>query len=525
MGTASSRRHRMQNRAGGTQSHSTVKVFLGIVLGLLVGVLSTSMINTSLPVIVADLGGGQSTLTWVATGPLLALTVSTPIWGKVSDVVGRKPLMLIALLLFIASSFGAGLSATPIMLIAARSVQGLATGGLLTLPQVVLSDVISPRDRGRYSGLMGAIITAGTAGGPIVGGSITDAFGWRWTFFALVPFAIVALAVIALRLRLPHRHSIGRIDYVGSALLVVSISALLLWLSLAGTAFAWDSALSWAIAAGAVALLTVTAIVQARKADSVLPVRLFRDRTFALAVISSFCVGVVIYGYSIYLIQYLQFSRGATASQAGLMTLPQVTANLIASSAAGFLISRFGAWKPWLVAGGVFISSSAVLLATLRAGSPIVIVYIGAALIGLGLGMTLQTLVLAVQNASDPREVGTASSAVSFFRSLGGVLAISCFGSLLEHRVSAEIASGLARAGITHSTLGTTPGALPDVTSLPQSARIVVETAYGDGIGLIFAIMIPVALVALVCIILIPNARLKTQTGIEQLAEFDAVDS
>ncbi|OYD68016.1 MFS transporter [Rhodococcus sp. OK302] len=501
------------------------EAFGGILMGMLVAILSTSVINTSLPRIVTDLDGNQSTLTWVVTGSLLAVTVSTPIWGKLADLFNRKRLLQISLAIFMAGSLTAGLAQTPMMMIAARVAQGIGTGGLLALSQVAIADIISPRERGKYMGFLGAVVVAGTAGGPLLGGFVTDTFGWRWNFYIVIPVAVIAMIVIQLKLIVATPKGAARIDYIGSVLLTAAISTLLIWLSLGGNEFAWDSTLSWGLGVGTAVLIAVTLIVESKVKNPVLPLHMFRERTFTLAIIASLSVGIVLYSVSVFFSQYMQLSRGATASGAGLMTLPQVAGNLIASTVVGALISRTGKWKPALIAGASLLVVGTILLSTLRVDSPYAVIFLATPIIGLGLGIMSQNLVLVVQNAANVLEIGAASSAAAFFRSLGGALAVAVLGAVLSTRVDTEIDNGLQESDIARSASGLMDGTLPDLHTLPDAVRNIVESAYGQGIGEVFLIAVPFAVIALICVIFIPNAALGNKSGIEQLADIEQDES
>ncbi|MCE4265785.1 MFS transporter [Rhodococcus sp. ACPA4] len=509
-----------ENGSSPTMSRRQVnEAFAGILIGMLVGILSTSVVNTSLPRIVSDLHGDQSTLTWIVTGALLTTTVSTPIWGKLADLFNRRRLLQIALAIFIAGSLAAGFAHEPTLMIGARLIQGVGTGGLMALSQVAIADIISPRERGKYMGVLGAVVVTGTAGGPLLGGFVTDTVGWRWNFYLVIPVAVIAMIVIQLKLIVPTRRGATNIDYAGSILLIAAISTLLIWLSLGGKQFAWESLLSWCLGVGAVVLIVVTLIVESKVKNPVLPLHMFRQRTFTLAVVASVSVGIVIYSVSIFLSQYMQLSRGATATGAGLITLPQVACNLIASTVVGALISRTGKWKRWLITGASLLTVGVFLLSTLRVDTPFTVIFLATPLVGLGLGMLMQNLTLVVQNSASVLEIGAASSATTFFRSLGGVLAVTVFGAVLSTRVDTEIEQGLQQAGIARSASGLTDGNLPNLPALSDQVRNTVESAYGQGVGEVFLYSVPFAVIALICTIFMPNAVLGTKTGIQQLSD------
>ena len=496
----------------------------GLLMGLFVAVLASTVVSTSLPKIISDLKGDQTAYTWVVVSTLLATTVSTPIWGKFADLFNRKMLVQVSLVVFVVGSALAGLSENTDTLIVFRVLQGLGAGGLLSLVQVIISDIISPRERGRYVGLLGAVIAVGTAGGPLLGGLITDSIGWRWNFYVSVPFAIVGLILIQRTLRLPKRPARKvSIDYAGALLIAAGVSLLLIWVSLAGNQFEWNSPISWGMAVGSVLLLVAAVIVEINVKEPILPMGLFKDRTFTLVVVASLTVGVALFSSSVFLSQYWQLSRGANPTQSGLLSLPQVIGSLVASTLIGVVISRTGKWKRWMVLGASLLTAGLAMMSTIRLDTEIVFVSIYLALMGLGLGMVMQNLVLVVQNSVDVRQLGAASSAVAFFRSLGGTLGVSVLGAVLASRVSTIVGEGIGAVDAPASELkALATGTIPNVSELSKPVRDLVEGAYGQGIGEIFLIAAPLAFVTLLAIIFLPKAELGTKTGLEQLAETEA---
>ena len=494
----------------------------GLLVGLFVAVLASTVVSTSLPRIIGDLKGDQTAYTWVVTSTLLATTVSTPIWGKLADLFNRKLLVQLSLIVFVLGSALAGLSQDTNTLIIFRVLQGLGAGGLISLVQVLFSDIVSPRERGRYTGILGAVIAVGTAGGPLLGGVITDSIGWRWNFYVAVPFAVVALILIQRTLHLPARtrRSKVSIDYFGAILIAAGVSLLLIWVSLAGNQFEWNSATSWFMAVGAGLLLVAAFIVELKVKEPIIPMTLFKNRSFTLVVVGSLTVGVALFGSAVFLSQYWQLSRGATPTQAGLLSLPQVVGSLVASTFIGALISRTGKWKRYMIIGASLLTVGLGAMSIIRYDTEIWHIGVFMAIMGLGLGMVMQNLVLVVQNSVDVRQIGAATSAVAFFRSLGGTLGVSILGAVLASKVASTITAGIATAKPTKSELATlASGTIPQVNELSAGVRKLVETAYGQGVGEIFLIATPLALVTLLCIIFLPNAELGTKTGIEQLAE------
>jgi len=491
----------------------------GLLLGMFVSILAGTVVSTSLPVIIADLKGDQSAYIWVVTATLLATTVSTPIWGKIADLFNRKLLIQLALATFVVGSALAGFSQNTDTLIAFRVLQGLGAGGLAALSQIIMADIISPRDRGKYAGLFGAVMAIGTVGGPLLGGLVTDAFSWRWNFFIALPVAIVAILLLQATLHLPkHPKRKVSIDYVGAVLIAGGVSTLLIWVSLAGKDFEWASTTSFLMVGAAVLALIIAVIVELKVKEPIIPLSMFKNRTFALAVIASISVGVSMFGTSVFLAQYMQLARGATPTESGLLTIPMMGGLLIASTVFGNLISRRGNWKAIMVSGGVLAVIGTLLLSTLRYDTSLVLVGVYMFVLGAGLGMLMQNLVLVVQNSIELKNLGVATSAVTFFRSLGGTVGVSVLGSVLGTYVAQHIKDGVmqlapAQQAVAAKTLGS--GNIPHIDQLPGVIRTLVESAYGSGVGMVFLYSVPLALVTLIAVIFLPNAKLGTKNAVQ----------
>ncbi len=495
----------------------------GLLMGMFVAILAGTVVSTSLPRIISDLKGDQTAYTWVVTSTLLATTVSTPIWGKLADLVNRKVLVQLALVIFVIGSALAGFSQDTNTLIAFRVVQGLGAGGLTALVQVVMADIVSPRERGRYMGLIGAVMAVGTVGGPLIGGLLTDGFGWRWNFYVALPFAVIALVLIQRTLKLPVRPKRAvSIDYLGAVLIAGGVSLLLIWVSLGGKQFEWSSGTSWAMIVGAVLLLVAAVVVELKVREPIIPMTLFRNRTFVFAVLASLAIGVVLFGTSVFLSQYLQLAEGHTPTESGLLTLPMVVGLLGTSTVVGGIISRTGVWKRYVVVGAVLLVVGVTLLGTLRQDTPYWLLGVYMLILGMGLGTTMQNLVLVTQNSLQATQLGAGSAGIAFFRSLGGTLGVSALGAFLGTRITDLIRDGIsaldpAVAAAAGRALGS--GTVPVVSSLPGPIRMVVENAYGEGIGNVFLLAAPLTLVTLLFVCLLPNRPLGTRTASEQLAD------
>ncbi|RIV40701.1 MDR family MFS transporter [Micromonospora radicis] len=486
----------------------------GLLLGMFVAILSGTVVSNALPRIITELDGTQSAYTWVVTSTLLATTATTPLWGKLADLTSKKLLVQAALAIFVLGSVLAGLAQSTGQLIACRVVQGVGAGGLTALAQVIMATMIAPRERGRYSGYLGAVMAVGTIGGPLIGGVIVDTawLGWRWCFYVGVPFAVVALIVLQKTLDLPVVKRTVKIDWWGATLITAAVSLLLIWVSLAGNRFDWLSWQTAVMVAGALLLGAAAVRIETRADEPLIPPQLFRNRTITLSVVASVAVGVGMFGASVFLSQYFQISRGASPTRSGLMTLPMILGLLVAATVVGRIITSTGHWKRYLVAGSALLTVGFALLGTLRADTPYWQVSVFMALIGIGLGMTMQNLVLAVQNTVGAHELGTASSVVAFFRSLGGAVGVSALGALLGHNVTRYLTDGLATLGVPASA-GGGGGTLPDVHTLPAPIRAVVESAYGHGAGDVFLAAAPFGLIALIAVLFIKEVPLLRHTG------------
>lgn len=485
----------------------------GLLLGLFVAMLSSTVVSNALPRIVSQLHGTESGYTWVVVATLLTMTASTPVWGKLADLFSKKVLVQSALVVFSLGSAAAGLAPDMGSLIAARAVQGLGVGGLTALVQVVIASIVSPRERGRYSGYIGAVFALATVSGPLVGGVIVDTpgLGWRWCFFVGLPIAVLAFGVLQKTLHVPTVRREVSIDYLGAVLIAGGVSTLLVWVSLAGHNFGWASVTTvWLVGLG-VLMLVAAGVVEVRAAEPIIPLRLFRDRTTSLATFASVLVGVAMFGSTVYLSQYFQLAHGMTPTHAGLMSVCMVGGLLVSSIGTGRIITRTGRWKRYLVGGMVLVIAGLFLLSTIDATTSLVRVGIFMAVLGLGLGATMQNLVLAVQNNTAQRDMGAASSVVAFFRSMGGSIGVSALGALLGHRVSDSVLAGLTRLGVDPAASGQGGGAtVPDLATLPAPVRTVFETAFGDATGHIFLVAGPFAVVALVAVLFIREVPLRT---------------
>ncbi|MDO9380551.1 MAG: MFS transporter [Nocardioidaceae bacterium] len=495
-------------------SHRQIlEVLVGLLAALFTGILSSTIVSNALPTIISDLEGSQTQYTWVITASLLAMTVSTPIWAKMSDLFNKKTLVQTAIVVFVVGSVVAGFSRSVPELLGARVVQGLGMGGLTALAQSIIGSVIPPRVRGRYSGYMGAVMALATVSGPLIGGVIVDtpALGWRWCFFVCIPLAVISLGVLQKFLHVETIKRKVRIDWMGAVLISIGASLPLLWVSFAGNDFAWMSWQTAAFLGGTVVAVGLAIVVESKHPEPLVPLTVVKDRTTALAIIASVAVGIAMFGGSVFLGQYFQIARGYSPTQAGLLTIPLMIGSLVGTVTAGQIITRTGKWKRFLVGGSILLVAGLGMLGTIDHTTAIWHLSIFMVAMGIGMGMLMQNLVLAVQNTVDVTQVGAASGAVAFFRSLGGAVGVSVLGAVLASRVSDKMATGLSDLGISsaQADAGGGAGSL-DLSAMPAPIRELTRTAYGDATGRIFLIAAVVALVSLVAVLLIREVPLRT---------------
>ncbi|MGW0771674.1 MFS transporter [Streptomyces sp. NPDC002676] len=515
---------------GGSAEHAPMthrqimEALSGLLLGLFAAILSSTIVTNALPTIIKDLHGGQSAYTWVVTAALLAMTASVPLWGKLADLVSKKALVQISLVIYIAGSVVAGLAQNPAMLISARVIQGLGAGGLSALVQVIMAAMISPRERGRYSGYTGATFAVATVGGPLLGGVITDTdwLGWRYCLFVGIPFALIALLVLQKTLHLPVAKRQVKVDWAGAFFITAAASLLLIWVTFADDKYDWLSWQTYTMVGGTIVLTLLFVFTETKAAEPIIPLRLFRNRTISLASLASLFVGVGMYSGTVFFSQYFQLARDKSPTMSGVMTIPMIGGLFVASMVSGRFITSTGRWKGWLVAGGVFLTAGLALLGLMRYDTPYWQLSIYMALLGTGVGMMMQNLVLSTQNQVAPQDLGVASSVVSFFRSLGGAVGVGVLGSVMSTRIThyakdtiTEL-SPKAQAAAGHAVGG---GSLPDMDLLPAPVRNWLEGAYGHGIADVFLYAAPFALISFFVVLFIKEVPLKTKGALAQAAE------
>ncbi|UXI82865.1 MFS transporter [Streptomyces vinaceusdrappus] len=431
-----------QDRPAG---HTSVRVLLiPLVAAMMLSQLDTMIVGTALPTVTAELGGLEH-VSWVVTAYTLATAVSTPVWGRLGDVRDRKNVLLAAIVVFLAGSALSGAAQDMGQLIGFRAVQGLGAGGLMAGVMAIVGELVPPRERGRYQGLISGAMAVAMIGGPMAGGAVTDHLGWRWAFYLNLPLGALALAMIWRLLRLPRRRRVARVDTLGAALLTVGISATVLLTTWGGTRYAWDSAAVVLLAAAAGAALWAFVRRQARTADPIMPLHMFQVRNFTLMSVIGFLTGFVMFGVLLFLPLYQQAVQGASATNSGLLLLPMLAALIAASLVAGRVTTVSGRYKVFPVTGGALLCAGAWLLARMDTSTSRPTAALSMAVLGAGLGCLTQTVTVVAQNSVELRDIGAASAAVTLFRTLGSCFGVAVMGTLFNRevlRVTAERAPG-----------------------------------------------------------------------------------
>ena len=462
--------------SNGYLSHRQIlTVMAGLMTGMFLAALDQSIVSTALPRITSELGGLDK-LSWVVTAYMLAATASTPLWGKISDLYGRRLLFQIAIVTFVIGSLMSGFSQNIEQLIAFRAVQGLGGGGLIALALATIGDVIPPRERGRYQGYFAAVFGASSILGPVLGGFFADGPGWQWIFFMNVPIGIVALVVTTSALKMPHVRREHTIDYLGAALVVGAVTSVLLYTAWAGPDHGWGSALALGLLGAGLLLAVVFVLVERRAVEPILPMQLFRNSIFAIANAFGFLIGIAMFGSMIFIPVYLQVVKGFSPTESGLALLPMVVGLFTTSIAAGQIMSRTGRYKLFPIMGSAIVLVALLMLSRLTAHSPYWYAAISIYVMGAGLGLTMQVLVTVVQNAVDRRDMGVATSSVTFFRQMGGSFGTALFGAVLASRLSVHIADALKHAP---AAVAAKAGHMGDVTNNVQAIKSLREPLHG----------------------------------------------
>ncbi|OLE25585.1 MAG: MFS transporter [Actinobacteria bacterium 13_1_20CM_3_71_11] len=491
------------DRPAGMQREVLV-VLPGLLLAMMLAMLDNFIVGTALPRIVGELGG-LSHLSWVVTAYVLGTTVSTPIWGKIGDLYGRKTIFLTSIVIFLVGSALCGAAGSPMLggahdgmteLIAFRALQGLGAGGLIVNVMAIIGDLVPPRERGRYQGIMAAIMSLAMIAGPLVGGFITDNLSWRWAFYVNLPLGGIALLVLIATLHLPRRRSVHRIDWLGAGLLTVSITALVLITTWGGSQYAWRSVQIAGLAGVALVTLVLFLMVERRAPEPIIPLGLFANRNFSLISGVGFLLGFAMFGAINFLPLYQQTVQGSSATNSGLLLLPMMGAAMVVSLFVGQVITRSGRYKVFPVIGGVVMAVAMYLLSrqdthTTRTQTGLFI-----AVLGVGMGFLMQTTMLIAQNSVDQKDLGVSSSSATFFRSIGGSFGVSLFGAVFNHQLTAELSTRLGTVGtrltsgsgrVDPATLKRLPG--PIRTGVLESLASAISHVFGWAI--VFAVAVP----------------------------------
>ncbi|WP_026321394.1 MDR family MFS transporter [Salinispora fenicalii] len=489
-------------------------VLFGLMIAMMLAMLDNMIVSTALPRIVGEFGGLDH-FTWVVTAYVLGTTVSTPIWGKLGDLFGRKPIFLSSVVIFLIGSALCGMAGSELLggpddgmveLIAFRAVQGLGAGGLMVGVLAIIGDLVPPRERGRYQGMIAGIMAIALVAGPLVGGFITDHLSWRWAFYVNLPLGGAALALLVATLRLPRHRTEHRIDWLGAALLAVGITAIVLVTTWGGNEYAWRSPQIVGLIVLAVASLAVFAVVERRAAEPVLPLSLFANRNFALISVIGFLLGFAMYGAMSFLPLYQQTVQGASATESGLLLLPLMFGMLVVSLVVGRTITRTGRYRAFPIIGGVVMSAGMVLLTRLDAQTEVAESSLYLLVLGVGMGFLMQTTMLIAQNSVDQRDLGAASGAATFFRSIGGSFGISLFGAVFASRLADSPGGGIFGGGEAGAAMD-----LVKLRELPEAVRELVLGGLADAISHVFLWALLFTLVVPVLAWLIREIPLRTE--------------
>ena len=487
------------------QGRRLTAVFIALMLGMLLASLDQTIVSTALPTIVGDLGGAAR-LSWVVTAYMLATTVSTPLWGKLGDLYGRKRLFQASIIIFLIGSMLSGLAPGMNFLIGCRAVQGLGAGGLIVGAQAIIGDVVSPRDRGRYVGLFGAVFGASTVLGPLIGGLLTEYLSWRWVFYVNLPVGIVALIVAALAL--PSRSDITQhiIDYAGAFVLTAAVTCLVLFTSLGGSTLPWTSVSLLSIALGGLVATAVFVLVERRAQEPIIPMKLFRNKVFSVASMIGFVIGFAMYGGLTFLPQFLQLVKGVSPTASGLRMLPLMGGLFAASIFSGQMISRGGSYKKYPIIGTFLTGTGMFLMSHVGVATPQWLMAVYMLIFGVGLGCVMQVLVLVVQNSVSYQDLGTATASANFFRSIGGSFGVAVFGAVFSNVLPKRIQTNLGASAPPEGLSSLTPDRLHDLSAPVQHGVVL---SISESIQTVFLYGVPFAIVAFGLAWLLPEVELR----------------
>ena len=491
----------------GYLSHRQILVVMsGLMVGMFLAALDQSIVGTALPRITSDLGG-FSKLSWVVTAYMLAATASTPLWGKISDLYGRRLLFQIAIIVFVAGSLASGFSANIDQLIGFRAIQGLGGGGLMALALATVGDVIPPRERGRYQGYFALTFGTSSVLGPVLGGFFADGPGWQWIFFINVPLGLLALVITSAALKMPHVRRDHSIDYLGAAVIVASVSSLLLYTAWAGPELGWGDSTALTLLIGGLVLAVAFVFVEFRATEPIIPMRLFRNSIFSLANGFGFLIGIAMFGSMIFLPVYLQVVLGYSPTRSGLAMVPMVLGIFTTSISAGHLMSRTGRYRAFPPTGAALIVLALALLSQVGVETPYWYAGLSMYLFGAGLGLTLQIMIVVVQNSVGREDIGVATSSVTFFRQMGGSFGTALFGAILTSRLATHLGDVLPGAAADQVDTNNTEA----IRVLPAQVRVLVQEAFSRSIDEMFLTALPIVVIAGLLALFIKEVPLGTR--------------
>jgi len=498
------------------QGRALWTVFGALMLGMFLAALDQTIVSTALPTIVGDLGG-LSHLSWVVTSYLLASTIATPLYGKLGDMFGRKPMFLAAIVIFLFGSALSGLSDNLTELIGFRAVQGIGAGGLMVGTQAIIGDIVPPRDRGRYTGLIGSVWGLASVLGPLAGGFIVENLSWRWVFYVNLPVGLIAIAVIATQLHLPRERNRHTVDWLGAALLSGGVTAIILLTTWGGNEFGWTSPTIIALGLGGVALLVAFAFQERRAAEPIMPLSMFRSKVFRVATMIGFLAGIAMFGSLVFLPLFMQIVFGASPTGSGLRLLPLMVGLLTTSIASGRLISRFGRYRIFPIVGTFLLALGLFLLSRLTVSTSAWVLSAFTLVVGLGLGLIVQVIVIAVQNDADPRDLGAATGALTTLRSLGGSVGVAVLGAIFAARLDARL-HALPGAAAAH--LGGGVQLNPEqAKALPKPLHDMFLHAFAGALHGVFLVAAAIVAVGFLFALRLPETPLRRAQTREERAE------